>query len=144
MLQTEVPDLLATDAVLTDGSRTSLARPAEAVGAKILMMTGSPYRIVEFDGAGNRTYQNRFRSTPSCNGSGRSSGQAEWRQCSIDGRTPGVPNGPLPSRRRWSAIAGSKPRQGRHRRAALCDPRGSQGKHPWFCRSSDPCRSPKG
>ena len=49
MLQTEVPDLLATDAVLTDGSSTSLAKQAEA---KILMMTGSPDRIVEFDGAG--------------------------------------------------------------------------------------------
>ena len=52
MLQTEVPDLLATDAVLTDGSSTSLAKQAEAAGAKILMMTGSPDRIVEFDGAG--------------------------------------------------------------------------------------------
>jgi hypothetical protein len=44
MLQTEVPDLLATDAVLTDGSSTSLAKQAEAAGAKILMMTGSPDR----------------------------------------------------------------------------------------------------
>src|SRR5580693_1702769 len=50
MLQTEV--LLATDAVLTDGSSTSLAKQTEAAGAKILMMTGSPDRIVEFDGAG--------------------------------------------------------------------------------------------
>lgn len=43
---------MATDAVLTDGSSTSLAKQAAAAGAKILMMTGSPDRIVEFDGAG--------------------------------------------------------------------------------------------
>jgi DNA-binding response OmpR family regulator len=52
LLQTEVPDLLATDVVLTDGSSTSLVQQAEAAGAKTLMMTGNPDRIAEFDGAG--------------------------------------------------------------------------------------------
>ena len=52
ILQTEVPDLLATDAVLTDGSSASLANQAKAAGAKILMMTGNPDRIIEYDGAG--------------------------------------------------------------------------------------------
>jgi hypothetical protein len=40
LLQDEVPDLLATDAVLIDGSSTSLVQQAEAAGAKILIMTG--------------------------------------------------------------------------------------------------------
>jgi DNA-binding response OmpR family regulator len=44
--------LLATDVVLTDGSSASLVRQAEATGVKTLMMTGNPYRIIEFDGAG--------------------------------------------------------------------------------------------
>ena len=52
LLQSEVPDLLATDVVLTDGSSTSLVQQAEAAGAKTLMMTGNPDRIIEFDGAG--------------------------------------------------------------------------------------------
>jgi len=52
MLQTGVPDLLATDVVLTDGSSTNFAQQAAALGAKTLMMTGNPDRIVEFDGAG--------------------------------------------------------------------------------------------
>src|SRR4029453_4531629 len=52
ILALEVPNLLATDVVLIDGSSTSLAKQAEAAGAKTLMMTGSPDRIVEFDGAG--------------------------------------------------------------------------------------------
>jgi DNA-binding response OmpR family regulator len=52
ILAADVPDLLATDVVLTDGSSTSLARQAEAGGAKTLIMTGSPDRIVEFDGSG--------------------------------------------------------------------------------------------
>jgi len=52
MLQAEVPDLIATDAVLTDGSSTSLVEQAAAAGTKILMMIGNPDRIVEFDGAG--------------------------------------------------------------------------------------------
>lgn len=51
-LQAEAPDLLATDAVLTDGSSTSLVQQAEATGAKTLMMTGNPDRIIEFDNAG--------------------------------------------------------------------------------------------
>jgi DNA-binding response OmpR family regulator len=50
----EVPDLLATDGVLTDGSSTSLVQQAEAAGAKVLTMTGNPDRIVELDGAGQR------------------------------------------------------------------------------------------
>jgi len=52
ILQTETPDLLATDVVLTDGSSATLTKQAEAAGAKTLMMTGNPDRIVEFDGAG--------------------------------------------------------------------------------------------
>src|SRR5215472_13031758 len=51
LLQAEVPDLLATDVVLSDGSSTSLTQQAEAAGAKTLMMTGNPDRIVEFDAA---------------------------------------------------------------------------------------------
>jgi DNA-binding response OmpR family regulator len=52
ILAVDVPDLLATDVVLTDGSSTSLAKQAQMAGAKTLMMTGSPDRIVEFDGSG--------------------------------------------------------------------------------------------
>jgi DNA-binding response OmpR family regulator len=52
LLQAEVPDLLATDVVLTDGSSTSLVQEAELAGANTLMMTGNPDRIIEFDGAG--------------------------------------------------------------------------------------------
>jgi two-component system, OmpR family, response regulator len=52
MLQTEVPDLLATDAVLTDGSSASLTNQARIAGAEILMMTGNPDRIIQYDGAG--------------------------------------------------------------------------------------------
>jgi DNA-binding response OmpR family regulator len=52
LLQADIPDLLATDAVLTDGSSTNLTRQAKAAGSKILMMTGSADRIVEFDGTG--------------------------------------------------------------------------------------------
>jgi hypothetical protein len=39
LLQGGVPDLVAADAVLIDGSSTSLTKQAEAAGAKILMMT---------------------------------------------------------------------------------------------------------
>ena len=52
LVQAEVPDVLATDAVLTDGSSTNLAQQAKTAGAKTLMMTGSADRIVEFDAAG--------------------------------------------------------------------------------------------
>ena len=52
ILEAEAPDLLATDAVLTDGSSGTLVKEAEAAGAKTLMMTGNPDRIIEFDGAG--------------------------------------------------------------------------------------------
>ena len=52
VLQTQVPDLLATDVVLTDGSSTGLTEQAAVVGVKTLVMTGNPDRIVEFDGAG--------------------------------------------------------------------------------------------
>jgi DNA-binding NtrC family response regulator len=34
LLQAEVPDVLATDVVLTDGSSTSLVQQAEAAGGK--------------------------------------------------------------------------------------------------------------
>lgn len=52
IIQAEVPDLLATDVVLTDGSSTSLVQQAEAAGAKTLMMTGNPDRIADFDATG--------------------------------------------------------------------------------------------
>jgi DNA-binding response OmpR family regulator len=52
LIEDEVPDLLATDGVLSDGSSTSLVQLAEAAGAKVLMMTGNPDRIIELDGAG--------------------------------------------------------------------------------------------
>jgi DNA-binding response OmpR family regulator len=52
LLQTERPDLLATDVVLVDGSSTSLVQQAERAGVKIVMMTGNPDRIIEFGGAG--------------------------------------------------------------------------------------------
>jgi DNA-binding response OmpR family regulator len=52
ILAAEPLDLLATNVTLTDGSSAALVRQAEALGAKTLMMTGSPDRILEFDGAG--------------------------------------------------------------------------------------------
>jgi DNA-binding response OmpR family regulator len=52
LLQDEVPDLLATEGVLIDGSSTSLVEQAEAAGAKTLMLTGSADRISEFAGTG--------------------------------------------------------------------------------------------
>ena len=52
LLKEHVPDLLATNVVLTDGSGINLAKHAEAAGAKVLMITGSPDRIVEFDVSG--------------------------------------------------------------------------------------------
>ena len=52
MLPTLVPDLLATDAVLTDGSSTNLVQQAETLGTKTLMMTGNSDRIVECEAAG--------------------------------------------------------------------------------------------
>jgi DNA-binding response OmpR family regulator len=52
ILATGAPDLLATDVILTDGSSTALVQQAEVLGAKTLMMTGNPDRILEFDGAG--------------------------------------------------------------------------------------------
>jgi DNA-binding response OmpR family regulator len=62
LLQGGVPDLLAADAVLIDGSSTSLTKQAEAAGAKILIMTGSPGRIIEFDGAGQPYLSKPFSS----------------------------------------------------------------------------------
>jgi len=52
LLENEMPDLPATDGVLTDGSSTSLVQRAEEAGSKVLVMTGNPDRIVELDGAG--------------------------------------------------------------------------------------------
>ena len=60
LLETHVPDLLATNVVLTDGSGASLAKRAEAAGAKTLMITGNPDRIIEFDGAGQRYLSKPF------------------------------------------------------------------------------------
>ena len=60
ILRDHVPNLLATNVVLIDGSGTSLAKQAEAAGAKVLMITGSPDRIVEFDGSGQRYLSKPF------------------------------------------------------------------------------------
>jgi|SRR5689334_16345008 len=62
LLEAEVPNLLATDAVLVDGSSETLTKRAEAAGAKTLMMTGSPDRIIEFDGAGQPYLSKPFLS----------------------------------------------------------------------------------
>jgi DNA-binding response OmpR family regulator len=60
LLEERVPDLLATNVVLTDGSSASLAKQAEAGGAKTLMITGSPDRMIEFDGSGQRYLSKPF------------------------------------------------------------------------------------
>ena len=60
LLEDHVPDLLATNVVLTDGSATSLVEQAAAAGAKILMITGSPDRIIEFDASGQRYLSKPF------------------------------------------------------------------------------------
>jgi len=52
ILAEDIPDLMATNVVLIDGSGISLAKQARAAGVKILMITGSPDRIVEFDSSG--------------------------------------------------------------------------------------------
>jgi DNA-binding response OmpR family regulator len=52
ILQTLVPDLLATDAVLTDGSSANLVQQDEALGTKTLMMTGNSDRIIECEASG--------------------------------------------------------------------------------------------
>jgi len=52
LLTQHVPDLLATNVVLTDGSGVTLATQAKTAGAKVLLITGSPDRVVEFDGSG--------------------------------------------------------------------------------------------
>ena len=72
-----MPDLLATDGVLTDGSSTSLVQRAEEAGTKVLVMTGNPDRIVELDGAGNLICRSRLRRKRSCNGSGKCLGKTE-------------------------------------------------------------------
>jgi DNA-binding response OmpR family regulator len=61
LVQTDIPDLLATDAVLVDGSSANLLKQAETAGAKTLQMTGSPDRIVEFDGAGQPYLSKTFQ-----------------------------------------------------------------------------------
>src|SRR5215831_12019667 len=62
LLEEHVPDLLATNVVLTDGSGTILAKQAEARGTKILMLTGSPDKIIEFDGTGQHCLSKPFPS----------------------------------------------------------------------------------
>jgi DNA-binding response OmpR family regulator len=52
LIEDEVLDLLGTDGVLSGGSSASLVQQAEAAGAKVLMMTENPDRIIEPDGAG--------------------------------------------------------------------------------------------
>jgi DNA-binding response OmpR family regulator len=49
ILRQMVPELLATDVTLTDGSSDSLVHQARSSGAKISMLTGNPERIVQFD-----------------------------------------------------------------------------------------------
>ena len=60
ILSEDVPDLMATNVVLIDGSGIRLAKQAEAAGAKILMLTGSPDRVGEFDGSGQRYLSKPF------------------------------------------------------------------------------------
>jgi DNA-binding response OmpR family regulator len=60
ILREDIPDLLATNVVLIDGSGATLAKQAEAAGAKVLMITGNPDRIVEFDGSGQRYLSKPF------------------------------------------------------------------------------------
>ena len=60
LLKEDVPDLLATNVVLIDGSGINLAKQAAAAGAKILMITGSPDRMVEFDDSGQRYLSKPF------------------------------------------------------------------------------------
>ena len=62
LVQDYVPDLLATEAVRVDGSSTNLTKQAEATGAKILMMTGSADRIVQFEGTGQPYLSRPFTS----------------------------------------------------------------------------------
>jgi DNA-binding response OmpR family regulator len=50
------------DVSLTDGSSTNLVQQAEAAGAKTLMMTGNPDRIIEFDAAGQPYLSKPFPS----------------------------------------------------------------------------------
>lgn len=52
LFQTDVPDLLASDVILADGSSASLVQQAEAAGVRTLMMTGNPDRIIDFDATG--------------------------------------------------------------------------------------------
>jgi len=52
MLPTLAPDLLATDAVLTDGSSANLVQQARVLRTKTLMMSGNSDRIIEFEAAG--------------------------------------------------------------------------------------------
>jgi DNA-binding response OmpR family regulator len=53
-VQAELPELLAAGVSLIDGSSTSLVQQAAAAGAKTLMMTENPDRIIDFDAAGQR------------------------------------------------------------------------------------------
>jgi hypothetical protein len=71
LMEDEVPDLLATDGVLSDGSSTSLVQQAEAAGAKVLMMTGIPTGSSSSMEPVNPTCQSRLPRKRSCNGSGR-------------------------------------------------------------------------
>ena len=52
LVRAEVPDLVATDVNLIDGSSARRVQQAEAAGAKTLMMTGNPDRIIDFAATG--------------------------------------------------------------------------------------------
>jgi hypothetical protein len=55
----------------------------------------------------------------------------------ISERKPSAPSRPWLWHRGSFAIACSKLRRARRRRAVLCDLSGSRGRHRWFCRSKD-------
>lgn len=60
ILQQITPDMLATDVVVADGSSAGLIRRVTRLGAQTLLMTRSPARMAEFDGAGQAYLQKPF------------------------------------------------------------------------------------
>jgi hypothetical protein len=78
ILAVDVPDLLATDVVLTDGSSTSLAKQVEAAGARTLMMTAARTGSSSLMVPDSRTCQSHFRPKRFCNGSSRSFRRGEY------------------------------------------------------------------
>jgi hypothetical protein len=60
----QIPDLLPSNSVLTDRSSTNLVQQAEAAGAKTLMTTADPDRIIDIDAAGQQYFSKPF--CPTC------------------------------------------------------------------------------